>query len=269
MRILLVGAGAMGGALLEGWIAAGYDDIAIRDADSDRVAELVEQFGVWDYDNAPVRVSNVRDVVVLAVKPHQVDAALKELKSISSQTIVVCVAAGVPISQLVAGLSRNQPVFRAMPNTPALVGQGMTGIVPGPGVTKSQREQVSELLAAVGQVAEIPEAQIDALTGVSGSGPAYLFYLAEAMVEAGVQQGLNRELASQLVGQTLLGSATLLTTTDEGATQLRERVTSPAGTTAAAIAEFDNRAVKAAVGSAIAAAVQRSKELAAVADPLS
>lgn len=252
----------MGGALLEGWIAAGYDDIAIRDADPDRVAELVEQFGVWDYDNAPARVSNVRDVVVLAVKPHQVDAALKDLKSLAPQTIVVCVAAGVPISQLVAGLSRNQPVFRAMPNTPALVGQSMTGIVPGPGVSESHREQVSELLAAVGQVAEVSEAQIDALTGISGSGPAYLFYLAEAMIDAGVQQGLTRDLAIQLVRQTLLGSATLLDSSDQSATQLRERVTSPAGTTAAAISELDQRAVKAAIGSAIDAAVTRSEELA-------
>lgn len=262
MRITLVGAGAMGGALLSGWIAAGQEpsDITVVDAYTPRVSELVAEHGVRAGD---LNEAQEADVVVLAVKPHQVTGVAKALGGLRPETVVVSVAAGVTMAKLVAALPEDQPVFRVMPNTPALLGKGMSGVVAGPGTTQDQQLLVVGLLDAVGRTVVTDEDHIDALTGLSGSGPAYLFYVAEAMVEAGVHQGLTRPEATALVNQTFVGAAAMLDESGDSATLLRERVTSPGGTTAAALRTLDDHGVRAAFLAAVEACVERGIEMSA------
>lgn len=262
MRIVLVGAGAMGGALLSGWVAGGQDpaDVVVVDSYTPRVNELVAEFGVRGAD---LNEAAEADVVVLAVKPHQILGVAKALGGVLRPgTVVVSIAAGVPLAKLVGALPEGQPVFRVMPNTPALLGKGMSGVVAGPGVSQEQQLMVVGLLDAVGRTVVIDEGHIDALTGLSGSGPAYLFYIAEAMVEAGVHQGLTRPEATALVNQTFVGAAAMLDESGDSATLLRERVTSPGGTTAAALRTLDDRGVRAAFLAAVEACVERGAQLA-------
>lgn len=261
MRIAVVGAGAMGGALLRGWIANGQDPsgILVVDSYTPRVTELVSEFGVRGVE---LHEAAGADVVVLAVKPHQVRTVAASLgAALDPATVVVSIAAGVPLARLSEALPEGQPVFRVMPNTPALVGHGMAGVVPGPGTTSEQQRIVVNLLEAVGKAVVVDEDHIDALMALSGSGPAYLFYVAEAMIEAGVHQGLTRAEASALVNQTFVGAAAMLDESGESATTLRERVTSPAGTTAAALRTLDDHGVRAAFLSAVEACRQRGVEM--------
>lgn len=203
------------------------------------------------------------DVVVLAVKPHQILGVAKALGgALRPGTVVVSIAAGVPLAKLVDALPEGQPVFRVMPNTPALLGKGMSGVVAGPGTSQDQQLMVVGLLDAVGRTVVIDEDHIDALTGLSGSGPAYLFYVAEAMVEAGVHQGLTRPEATALVNQTFVGAAAMLDESGDSATLLRERVTSPGGTTAAALRTLDDHGVRAAFLAAVEACVERGAQMA-------
>ncbi|MCC2594651.1 pyrroline-5-carboxylate reductase [Tessaracoccus sp. OS52] len=261
MRIAVVGAGAMGGALLRGWIAGGQDpaDVLVVDAYSPRVSELVSELGVTGAELADAAEA---DVVVLAVKPHQVHTVAVALgANLAPGTLVVSIAAGVPLAKLVEALPDRQPVFRVMPNTPALVGKGMAGVVPGPGTTAAQQVLVVGLMEAVGRAVVTDEDHIDALTALSGSGPAYLFYVAEAMIEAGVHQGLTRQEATALVNQTFVGAAAMLDDSGETATTLRERVTSPGGTTAAALRTLDERGVRSAFLAAVEACKLRGQEM--------
>ncbi|TRY18584.1 pyrroline-5-carboxylate reductase [Tessaracoccus rhinocerotis] len=262
MRIVLVGAGAMGGALLSGWVAGGQDpaDVVVVDSYTPRVNELVAEFGVRGAD---LNEAAEADVVVLAVKPHQILGVAKALDgALRPGTVVVSIAAGVPLAKLVDALPEGQPVFRVMPNTPALLGKGMSGVVAGPGTSQDQQLMVVGLLDAVGRTVVIDEDHIDALTGLSGSGPAYLFYVAEAMVEAGVHQGLTRPEATALVNQTFVGAAAMLDESGDSATLLRERVTSPGGTTAAALRTLDDHGVRAALLAAVEACVERGAQMA-------
>lgn len=259
MSIAVIGAGAMGEALIAGWLAAGHTDIRIVDAYAPRVAELEERHGVRGTDVADAATA---DVVVLAVKPHQVDDVLADLRDhLGRATLVVSIAAGVPLRQLAAGLPEGQPVVRVMPNTPALVGQGMAGVVVGPTATDEHRDHVVGLMDAVGKSVVIEESAIDALTALSGSGPAYLFLVAEAMIEAGVHQGLTRPQATALVNQTFVGSAAMLATSGSSASVLREQVTSPAGTTAAALRALEDHGVRAAFLAGVEACAERSREM--------
>jgi pyrroline-5-carboxylate reductase len=173
---------------------------------------------------------------------------------------VLSLAAGVPIV-VVEAAAPDRPVVRAMPNTAALVGHGAAAIAAGRHATPAHLDTAEQILAAVGTVVRLPEEHLDAVTALSGSGPAYLFLVAEAMVEAGVLVGLPRDVADGLVRQTLLGAATLLARSDEGPEALRAAVTSPAGTTAAALRVLESRGVRAAFLDAVAAAAQRSREL--------
>lgn len=261
MRIAVVGAGAMGGALLQGWIAGGQQpsDVLVVDAHTPRVAELVEQFGVRAAELPSV--GDV-DVVVLAVKPHQILTVASALAAnLRPDAVVVSIAAGVSLTDLVEALPEGQPVFRVMPNTPALVGKGMAGIVPGPGTTSEQQSIVVGLLDAVGASVVIDEGQIHALTALSGSGPAYLFMVAEAMIEAGVHQGLTRQESTALVNQTFTGASAMLAESGRSATELREAVTSPAGTTAAALRTLDDHGLRAAFLAAVEACAERSRSM--------
>lgn len=262
MKLTLIGAGAMGEALLAGWLAAGHrpEDLSIVEPSAERAAAVTAAHGVRA---VPLSEAAVADVVVLAVKPHQIDAVLAELSGCvqGDVPLVVSIAAGTPIAQLESGLPEGAPVIRVMPNTAALVGKAMAGVVPGHRASAKQVEMVTELMDAVGRSMVIPESQIDALTAVSGSGPAYLFYVADAMVEAGVHQGLTRQQSSELVAQTFVGSAALLATGARAA-ELREQVTSPAGTTAAALRVLDDRGVRAAFLAAMEACAERGRAMA-------
>lgn len=262
MRIALVGAGAMGEALLTGWLDSGHraSDLVVVEPSPERAADIQSRHGV---ETIPLADAARADVVVLAVKPHQIDAVLAGLGDSlgDRRPLVVSIAAGTPLAQLQAGLPAGTPVIRVMPNTPALVGQGMAGIVPGTAASAEDVEQATALMDAVGRSIIIPEKQIDALTALSGSGPAYLFYVADAMIEGGVHQGLTRAEATELVVQTFRGSAELLAT-GRRASELREQVTSPAGTTAAALRQLDERGVRAAFIAAIEACADRGRQMA-------
>lgn len=260
--LAVVGAGAMGEALLSGWLHSGWSpsDVVIVDAHAPRVAELEERHGVRGVE---LEEAVAADTIVLAVKPHQVGDVLSSLRErIRPDTVVVCVAAGVPLRLLASGLPDGQCIIRVMPNTPSLVGEGMAGVVPGPHASAEQRDLVVELFEAVGKAIVVGEASLDALTALSGSGPAYLFYIAEAMIEAGVHQGLTRVQATELVNQTIRGAGVMLESSGESATVLRERVTSPGGTTAAALRALDDHGVRAGMMAAVDACVDRSREMA-------
>lgn len=261
MRIAVIGAGAMGEALFGGWIASGIaaSDIGIVDASAERVADLEARHGVRGIDLASAAKA---DTLVLAVKPHQMDAVLAELgRYVAEGALVVSIAAGVSLARLEGALP-SAAVVRVMPNTPALVGKGMAGIVPGAKATAEQVATVSSLLNAVGKSIVTDEAHLDALTALSGSGPAYIFYIAEALIEGGVHQGLTRAEATELVNQTLVGSAAMLAESGRSATVLREMVTSPAGTTAAALRALDDHGVRSGLLAAVEACATRSAEMA-------
>lgn len=203
------------------------------------------------------------DVVVVAVKPQDVTTVLGEVADVLQPgKVVISLAAGVSLSVLEGHAPDGVAVVRVMPNTPALVGQGMSVLSPGSACTEAQLAQAEELLSACGRVVTLPEAQMDAVTAISGSGPAYVFLVAEAMIESGVRLGLPRDVATELSVQTLLGASTMLSDTGTHPTLLREQVTSPGGTTAAALAQFEDHRLRAAFIAATTAARDRSIELA-------
>lgn len=260
-RLATVGAGLMGEAILSGLLAAGWTpaEIVVCDARAERVAEITQRHGVAAMTVAEAAAA---DLVLIAVKPADVPGVLTQLHNhLSRDTLVLSIAAGVTLATLQGGLPDGTPVVRAMPNTPARVGQGMTAISPGDHATADDLERVSEVLATVGRVVTVPEKHQDAVTAVSGSGPAYLFLVAEAMIEGGVHCGLSRDIATELTVQTLLGSATLLRESGEHPALLRENVTSPGGTTAAALRRLEDHGVRSAFLAAVEAARNRSVEL--------
>ena len=203
-------------------------------------------------------------VLIIAVKPGDVDTVLTQLGKaeldVDRDQILVSLAAGVPTVRLESKLPAGFPVVRVMPNTPMLVGHGMSVLAPGRYARAEQLAEVTELLGAVGKVTTVTEAQMDAVTAVSGSGPAYFFLVVESMIEAGVGLGLTRDVATELVVQTMVGSAALLESSGQTAVELRAAVTSPAGTTAAAVRELERGGVRSAFLEALHAAKHRSAE---------
>ncbi len=267
-RLVVVGGGRMGEALVAGALRSGVSASQLRvvEASPDRAAFLLDRYGVstTGLDEAVARA----ETVVVAVKPGDVATVLADAGPLLAEdAVVVSVAAGVTLSTLEALLPGGTAVVRAMPNTPALVGTGMTALSLGTAANGGQLRRVTELFAAVGEVVEVPEAWMDAVTAVSGSGPAYLFYLVEAMVDGAVRLGLPREVARQLSVQTVRGAGEMLTVTGDHPVQLREAVSSPGGTTVAAIGELEEGAVRAHVARAMAAAARRSAELGAPRTP--
>jgi pyrroline-5-carboxylate reductase len=262
-RIAILGGGRMGEALLAGLLDAGYDAdaIAVAEAHADRRQELEARApGTRVGPSASWAVADA-DVVVVAVKPNDVGAVLDSaIDALPAHACVVSIAAGVTIADLEAH-APGRPVVRAMPNTPALVGRGATAIAAGSLATDDDLASAERLLSHVGTVARVPEHLLDAVTGLSGSGPAYVFLVVEALTEAGVLNGLPRELVVDLVAQTLVGSAELLLASDEGPEVLRANVTSPGGTTAAGLAALERNGVRAAFLEAVTAATERSREL--------
>jgi pyrroline-5-carboxylate reductase len=261
-RVALVGVGRMGQAVLAGLLDAGWDPARIVAAEAhEPTAQAVgERHGI-EFRSSETAVVEA-DVVVVAVKPHDVTAVLDDISpNLQPGATVVSLAAGLSISRLAAHLPAGTALVRVMPNTPALVGMGMSVMSPAPGCPSESLALAERVLGAVGAVRTAPESQQDAVTAVSGSGPAYVFYVAEAMIDAGVMLGLPRPLAHDLTVQTLLGAARMLSDTGEHPTVLRENVTSPGGTTAAALHVLDDAAVKAAFANAMRACRDRSAEL--------
>jgi pyrroline-5-carboxylate reductase len=263
MTIAILGGGVMGETLLSGLIRSGRPpaQLLVAHRRPERREELTERYGVEALTSA--EAAQRADTLVLVVKPQDMSTLLAEIgPSVTSAQLVVSLAAGITSAVIESRLADGVPVVRVMPNTPALVDAGMAAVSPGTHCTEEQIEHAMDLLRATGKVIRVPEKLQDAVTAVSGSGPAYLFFVVEAMIEAGVHLGLPRATATELVIQTVVGSAKLLAETGEHPTVLREQVTSPAGTTAAAIRELEHHKVRAAFLSALEAARNRSRELA-------
>lgn len=264
-RVAVLGGGVMGEALVGAVLRAGVAaaDVVVAEKTSARAAEVAQRHGVATTADVAQAVDGAA-VVVVAVKPQDVAAALAAAgPALVAGALVVSVAAGLPISFYEERLPTGTPVVRVMPNTPVLVGKGASGVAGGSAATVEHVARVRRLLAATGLVVEVPEHHLDAVTAISGSGPAYVFYLVDALAEAGVLLGLPRAQALQLAVATFEGSSALLARSGEHPVVLRERVSSPGGTTVAALRELDAHGVRAAVLAAAEAARDRSRELAA------
>jgi len=262
-RVALLGVGKLGEALLTGLLRAGRPatDIVVTTRRPERAEQLREQYGVTVATNA--EVGALADVVLLAVKPQDMAALLAELAgTVPSDRLVVSMAAGTTTATIEAALEPGTPVVRVMSNTPVLVDEAMSAISAGACAQEQHLALTEELLRPVGQTIRVPESQQDAVTALSGSGPAYFFYLVEAMTDAGILLGLPRQVAHDLIVQTALGSALMLRDSGEHPVRLREAVTSPAGTTISAIRVMEDHGVRAAMLSALEAARDRSRQLA-------
>ena len=263
-RIAVLGAGKIGEALLAGLIAAGQPagDLLFTERHPERAAELTARLGVAAVDVADAAAR--AEVLVVAVKPQDIAPVLAELSPVLRPgTLVVTLCAGLPIALFEGALPEGTPVVRVMPNTPMLVGEAMSAMSPGTHATPEQLATVEKMLAAVGRVVQVPEAQQDAVTALSGSGPANFFFLVEAMIDAGILLGLPRAVAAELIVQSAYGAATMMRESGDHPVILREAVTSPAGTTIAAVRELERHGVRAALLAAIEAARDRSVELGA------
>ncbi|WP_047289739.1 MULTISPECIES: pyrroline-5-carboxylate reductase [Pseudomonas] len=263
-RIAFIGAGNMAASLIGGLRAKGLEASQIRASDPGEQtrAKVAAEHGIQVFADNAEAIEGV-DVIVLAVKPQAMKAVCQALRpSLKPQQLVVSIAAGITCSSMNNWLGA-QPIVRCMPNTPALLRQGVSGLYATAEVSAQQRQQAEELLCAVGIALWLDqEQQLDAVTAVSGSGPAYFFLLIEAMTAAGEKLGLPRETAAQLTLQTALGAAHMAVSSDVDAAELRRRVTSPAGTTEAAIKSFQAGGFEALVEKALGAAAHRSAEMA-------
>ncbi|MGH3916653.1 MAG: pyrroline-5-carboxylate reductase [Pseudonocardiaceae bacterium] len=260
--IAVLGAGKIGEALLSGLIDAGRspETLLFTERYPDRAAVLEQAYRVRAVDT--VTAAREADVLIVAVKPQDINPLLAELAGlISARTLVVSLCAGLPTQLYERMLGEGVPVVRVMPNTPMLVGEAMSAVSPGRFATEAHLELAEELLGSVGRVVRVPEGQQDAVTALSGSGPAYFFYLVEAMIDAGILLGLPRPMVTELITQSAVGAARMLRESGEHPVLLREAVTSPGGTTIMAIRELERHGVRAALLAAIEAARERSVEL--------
>lgn len=259
IELQMIGGGRMGQALLGGMLEAGWihpTNAAVIEVSAELRSELSELL-----PGVAVRATPLPNVpAVLAVKPHLV---AEVARSLIDPGLVISIAAGITIEAIETALPPSTRVVRVMPNTPALVGEGAAAIAGGTHATDADVEQVVSMFSAVGEAVTVTEPQLDAVTGLSGSGPAYVFLLAEALADAGVAAGLPRATAETLAHQTIRGAGRMLTEGDVTATDLRIGVTTPAGTTAAGLAVLEERAVRSAVIDAVAAATARARELGA------
>jgi pyrroline-5-carboxylate reductase len=283
-RIAIIGGGSMGEALLSGLLRAGrrVKDIVLVERMPHRAEYLAATYSVL-VSSLTDAVENATFVIV-AVKPSDVESVIAEIAHAAAEAdnggaeqVVVTIAAGVTTGYFESKLPAGTPVVRVMPNAPSLVGAGVSALAAGRFVTPEQVKEVSALFDSVGGVLTVPEAQLDAVTAVSGSGPAYFFLVVEALVDAAVAAGLSRPVATELVSQTMAGSAAMLldrmeqqrepgdaaagSGVDTSAAQLRAVVTSPGGTTAAALRELERGGLRAAVDSAVQAAKTRAEQL--------
>jgi pyrroline-5-carboxylate reductase len=262
-RIAILGGGRIGEALLSGLVSADWSDIVVTARNEARVAELRERYGVEATTSNRDAVAGAA-LVVVAVKPQDIDALLVDIgASLSADQTVLSVAAAIPTAYIEARIADGVPVVRAMPNAPSVVHEGMAGIAAGSHAGDEQLALAENVLTHLGRVVRVNENAMDAITALSGSGPAYFALLAEAMIEAGILLGVSREISTTLVVQTMFGTAKQLRDQGMHPVELRESVTSPGGTTIAAIRELEQAGVRAAFLNAIQAAMTRARELAA------
>jgi pyrroline-5-carboxylate reductase len=260
--VAIVGVGSMGEVFVSGLLRAGWEagDLTLCVRRPERAKELDERLGVSASLDAATAISDA-EVVVVAVKPRDVPELLASLGDrVGSKQVVVSVAAGIPIATYEAALGE-VPVIRAMPNTPAAVDEAITAYCAGSFVDSTAMEKAERVLSAVGQIIRLGEQHLDAVTAVSGTGPAYAFLLAEALTEAALREGLPHHAAEQLVAQTMRGSGILMRDADSSPAALRAQVTSPGGTTAAAMHVLDGGGFRSLVEDAVRAAAARSREL--------
>jgi len=264
-RIAILGGGKIGESLLSGLLSSGWrkpEEIVVTGRRQERIDELAERYGVETTLSNSDAVDGAA-FIVIAVKPQDFDVLLGEVGSeLSSEQTVLSIAAAMPTAQIEKHLTDSVPVLRAMPNAPATVHEGVAGLCAGAHAGDEHLAMAEEVLTHVGRVVQVPEPYMDAVTAVSGSGPAYFALLAEAMIEAGILLGLSREVSTELVVQTMFGTAKLLRDEHMHPVELREMVTSPGGTTIRAIRELERAGVRAAFLNAIQAAMERSQELA-------
>lgn len=262
-RVLVVGGGVMGGTLVTALLAAGWSarDVEVVETDPGRAEALRRAHGVATSASAAAAAPRA-DIVLVAVKPDVVGEVLAQVgPALRHGAPVISVAAGVPLAFYEERLPAGTPVVRVMPNTPAVIGKGAAAIAGGSSAAPAHLALAETILAPTGLVERVAEKHLDAVTAISGSGPAYAFYLVDAMAEAGVLLGLPRDLATRLAAATVEGAAALVTSTGDHPVVLRERVSSPGGTTVAAVAELDAHGVRAGVVAAAKAAAARSAEL--------
>ncbi len=262
-KIAFLGTGKIGEALLSGLLRAGKDpaDVLVTTRRPDRAAELTARYGVAVVSNT--EAAKLADTLILAVKPQDMGTLLEELAPhVGPDRLVISAAAGIPTAWFEERLAAGTPVVRVMPNTPVLVDEGMSVISGGSHAQEAHLERAEEIFRSVGKALRLPESQQDAATALSGSGPAYFYFLVEAMTDAGILLGLPRHVAHDLIVQSAIGASVMLRDSGEHPVKLREAVTSPAGTTIAAIRELENHGVRAALLSALEAARDRSRELA-------
>jgi pyrroline-5-carboxylate reductase len=261
--IAILGAGQMGEALTSGLLRAGVvapGDIVAAVRRADRAQQLRDGYGI--VVTAAPEAADRAETLVIAVKPQDMDALLTEISPrVGPDKLVISVAAGITTEYIGRRLAAGVPVVRVMSNTPVLVDEAMSVVSPGPHATEEHLRRAEQLLRPVGKVLRIPESQQDAATALSGSGPAYVYFLVEAMVDAGILLGMPRGNALEMVKQAVYGAATMLRDSGEHPVLLREAVTSPGGTTINAIRELERHGVRAAVLAAIEAARDRGREL--------
>ncbi|UGQ09213.1 pyrroline-5-carboxylate reductase [Yinghuangia sp. ASG 101] len=262
-RVAVIGTGKIGEALLSGMLRGGKSpgDLVVTARRAERAAELHGRYGVEAVSNA--EAAKTADTLIVTVKPQDMGTLLDEFgPQIPADRLVISGAAGIPTAYLERRLAPGTPVVRVMTNTPALVDEAMSAISAGAHATEDHLKRTEEIFRGVGKTIRVPEKQQDAVTALSGSGPAYFYLLVEAMTDAGILLGLPRAAAHDLIVQAAVGASAMLRDSGEHPALLREAVMSPAGTTIAAIRELENHGVRAALLAALEAAANRSKELA-------
>ncbi len=263
-NIGFVGGGNMGEALIRGLLAASLftaDRISAFDVSASRIEYLTKEYGIRSSESLGALADSSR-IILLAVKPQVIAPVLSQLRThITREKLVLSIVAGVPLGRLEGEFPAGVPVIRVMPNTPALVQEGASALSRGKAVSSEQMEMGLAMFRAVGKAVEVEEKWMDIVTGLSGSAPAYVLLMIEAMIDAGVLMGLPRPLARTLVVQTFLGTSTMLDKTGKHPAELKDMITSPGGTTIAGLRMLENKAVRGAIFEAVAAATKRSEEL--------
>lgn len=263
-KLAVIGFGAMGRALTAGLLKQGVyapGEVVVSDIYEDKRRSAAESLGVNETANSREAVAGA-ETILIAVKPRDVGPVLAEIEGVIVPTqLVVSIAAGISMQTIESHLAVGTPVVRVMPNTPALVGAGAAAFSLGTSGRPEHAERVSAMLSSVGIAVEVPEQLLDAVTGLSGSGPAYIYMMIEALTDAGVSVGLPRSIAASLAAQTVQGAAKMVVETGQHPATLRDAVTSPGGTTIAGLASLERNGFRAAVIEAVQAATKRSQEL--------